>query len=497
MSKIFENKFKIKYDWFIHSLELLNSKPQSTGIISSRLRKLEGYYILLTEAYESILNVCTEVADAALIKEYDIKFREATEIYNMLECSTATAARPALDDTKAPTETAPLPRLPRIDLTTFNGDIYSWASFISLFNSLVLSRNDISKTEKFHYLFSHVEGEPRILIQHLAMVDESLDSALEILRARFDNKRLLTDSHISRILYLPVIDRSLELRTKILNPLLESTRALNNLGLPTNEWSYMLVYIGLTKLPLEIKTRFEQQYGGNNDCLPTFDQLLQFLQNECRLIDTAASASVQTVVYAERLRRTDKRNVHLIQNDSGNQSGINHKQCCYCHNSGHTVRDCFKFGDLLEHDRKHFIQVNGLCYKCFGRHSATSCRRYVPCGRCGNTGHNELICTFIARSAAPIDRAQRTQHAYVSACDNVVSGRQSPCDPQRGAGVSRGYFDRRGSTSARAAHSSECYQRRASTDDAEKGNSSQTYNERVNRAASPAQAVDRRHNCLE
>lgn len=138
----------------------------------------------------------------------------------------------------------------------------------------MLSRKDISRTEKFHYLFSHLEGEPRSLIRHLPMVDVSLDTALDILRARYENIRLLADSHIYRILQLPLQNGVLELRTKILNPLLESTRALKNLGLPTDEWSYILLYIGLSKLSVDVKTWFEHKYGCSSDELPTFDQLI-------------------------------------------------------------------------------------------------------------------------------------------------------------------------------------------------------------------------------
>lgn len=436
-TKPYESKFKIKYDWFNNTLELYNSKPQNSAVIAARLRKVEGHFDLLTDAYESILNICTDTADEGTVKEYELKFQEATKTFNKLEA--IAAVYPDLAGTHVPTESVPQARLPPITLPTFNGDVYSWSSFISLFNSLVLSRKDISKTEKFHYLFSHVEEEPRLLIKHLPMIDDSLDTALEVLKARFENKRLITDSHISRILHLPVLINALELRTKILNPLLESTRALHNLGLPTDQWSYILLYIGLSKLPLDIKTRFEQQYGGNNMNLPTFNQLIEFLQNECRCIDTAASAS-EPVMYAERVRRTDRRNVHLTHNDNIIEHANYNKPCRYCQIVGHTICDCFKFGKLLRQDRKGWIQVNSLCYKCFGNHSAASCRVYVPCARCGNTGHNELICTFIARSTSPSDNRQQTRHAHVSARNDVTggNGRQPPCEYLRS-----GYYEQR------------------------------------------------------
>lgn len=76
----------------------------------------------------------------------------------------------------------PAPRLSQVNLPQFDGDIVHWVSFYSLDSSLVLlSRKDISDTEKFHYLISHVQNEPRSLIQHLLMTALSLSTALEIL----------------------------------------------------------------------------------------------------------------------------------------------------------------------------------------------------------------------------------------------------------------------------------------------------------------------------
>ena len=55
-----------------------------------------------------------------------------------------------------------------------------------------------------------------------------------------------------------------------------------------------MLHISLGKLPLDTKTRFEleQIHGMNAFVLPTFDQLIEFLQNECRLLDTSTDASI-------------------------------------------------------------------------------------------------------------------------------------------------------------------------------------------------------------
>lgn len=427
-NKVFLTKFKLQYDWLKNTLDMSNSKTHTSSVITARLRKLEDRYSALSEAYENIL---INTDDSEIITMYDKEFREAEEWYNQLEARSA--AYPNLDGTHVPTESTQTARLPPINLSVFDGDLFSWTSFYSLYSSLVLSRKDISKTEKFHYLFSHVQNEPRLLLKHLPMVDDSLDSALEILKSRYENKRLLVDSNISRILNIPALNKCYGLRNNVLNPLLECTRALKNLDLPVDEWSYLLLFISLNKLPAEIKTRFEQKYGGDSTCLPTFNQLIEFLQNECRLLDTANNKSCVTSPTAagpavrENRYSNNIRNSHAHVTDLGQRrSPVLVKQCNFCQLPRHTISECFKFRNLTNGERKDFIKNNDLCFKCFEKHTARTCHNNVPCDRCGNIGHNKMLCShYIARSGVPAtERLRSGNECNTSSSDRTVD-RQS------------------------------------------------------------------------
>lgn len=378
-NKTNEIRFKLECDWFESSVDMINTEI-SSSIFAARLRKLESHFENLTLAYENILEV--EI-DEKIIKDYDVRYKNAVFQYDQLGAKSMEL--PGLQ--AAPVPPAPVSRLPQINLPEFNGDIFAWAGFMSLYTSLVKSRTDISKTEKFHYLVSHLHGEPKSLIQHLPMTDASLNIALEILALRYDNIRLLADSHISRILNLTPIKKQTALRTQILNPLLESTRALKCLGFPTDQWSYILLYIGLTKLPIDMKTRFEQRYGGLKKNLPTFDNLMEFLQNECHLIDTANAS--------EMILNKIGKSVNVIeQRTSNSDNSFTNVRCAFCSISGHGVVDCYKFKNGSSNERKMWVRNNNRCFRCFGTHSAAMCDQFIPCVQCGNVGHNYLICTL-------------------------------------------------------------------------------------------------------
>lgn len=381
---------------------MIEEKQYSSTVISSRLRKTEEKYKLLCDAYESVLDLVT---DSEIVALFDKQFGESEVLYNQIDAISRSYLKS--EDTNLPTENSQnLSRLPQINLPVFDGDIFSWSSFISLYSSLVLSRKDISKTEKFHYLISHVKNESFGLIKHLPMVDDSLETALTILEGRYENKRLLADSHIARILNLPFVSKGVDLRMRLLNPLLESTRALQNYGFPIDHWSYILLHISLTKLPNEIKTRFEHKYGGNISVLPTFDQLVEFLQYECRLIDNASSDHNGNNFNTRNVKSRETRDSRPYsgKHKAYHANTATSNSCFYCRKSGHNIINCYQFLKLDTYERKRFIMTKRLCFKCLEEHTASSCNKSVPCVNCKHTGHNKLICTMTItrkRSVSP------------------------------------------------------------------------------------------------
>lgn len=390
MAKVYACRFKIEYDWFVLSASMIKSKEYSTGVLSARLRKFEDHYSRLESAYENLLN---NENDLELLKMYEKQFEKAAICYNQMDAMSAEYNCSQVSHTE--TDIRTYSRLPVLDLHNFDGDAFEWYSFISMFNSLVLSRKDLTKTEMYHYLFSHMHKEPRMLIQHLPMIDESLDTALEILKSRYENKRMLVDRHISRILNLPTLTNVHSLRTHILNPLLESTRSLKNLGIPVEEWSYILLFIGLTKLPNDIKMRFEHRYGGLNKELPKFDDLIDFLQQECHFIEMN--------YYSESYDRYSCNKRSTVNKTSPHRTTVGEFRtkppriingCVFCSGTSHSISECFKFNNLSREERRLWVKSKNVCFRCFGNHSAVTCTRNVACYLCGNTGHHKLICTM-------------------------------------------------------------------------------------------------------
>lgn len=87
------------------------------------------------------------------------------------------------------------------------------------------------------------------VIQSLETSSQNYDIALVLLIERYDNRRIIIQSHIRALFELPVIqkDSSTQLRSLVDNAL-KHTRALHALGQPTDSWDALLFHLITSKL---------------------------------------------------------------------------------------------------------------------------------------------------------------------------------------------------------------------------------------------------------
>lgn len=268
--------------------------------------------------------------------------------------------------------------------------------FINLFDSLVHLRDDLPKSYKMAQLLAALRGEPRELVSHLGVTDGNYDIARHLLTRRYHNKRRLVDAQLKRLFDIPRVTRASAIQTDVLNPLLAVTRALENLGLPISEWSYMIVYIIISRLPENIQARFEQHHGVGTDDLPTSSQLIEFLEEECRRAENMGSLATPHVE-PQRLGNKNPARKGLPQRgDRGMYAAVSEQAtgrvaCPYCGQSGHTVTACKKFSDIRVQGRRNITKLRGWCFMCLGPHLVRDCAQTRMCRFCDGR-HHDLLC---------------------------------------------------------------------------------------------------------
>ncbi|GFY23605.1 uncharacterized protein TNCV_1039041 [Trichonephila clavipes] len=87
-------------------------------------------------------------------------------------------------------------KLPSINLPEFSGQYIDWLQFKSQFVSLIHDNTCLSDSQKLYYLQSALKGHAK----QLQTVNDSYSSLFEALEGRYENKRLIVNSHIAELL---------------------------------------------------------------------------------------------------------------------------------------------------------------------------------------------------------------------------------------------------------------------------------------------------------
>ncbi|GFX55079.1 uncharacterized protein TNCV_2305991 [Trichonephila clavipes] len=87
-------------------------------------------------------------------------------------------------------------KLPSINLPEFSGQYIDWLQFKSQFVSLIHDNACLSDSQKLYYLQSALKGHAK----QLQTVNDSYSSLFEALEGRYENKRLIVNSHIAELL---------------------------------------------------------------------------------------------------------------------------------------------------------------------------------------------------------------------------------------------------------------------------------------------------------
>ncbi|KAF9418810.1 hypothetical protein HW555_004477 [Spodoptera exigua] len=367
------------------------SRQDRVQALLSRYDSLESKLTELYDAHQAILELGleSEVMDKinADIDQADDLADQIRQAVGTLKMSSLGERPPKVEEGASP---AIISRLPKLDLPHFGGDLCQWVAYNNLYESLVHSRRDLTPAQKLAYLLASLTGEAKGLVQHLDLVDGNYEIARDLLMRRYQNVRRLADSHVSAILDLPKNPMPQLLRTRLLNPLLIAVNGLKGLDLPVSSWSFILLHIVLGKLSHELRNRFELEHGGDSTTyLPPFDDLVSFLEDECRRVENVPQPKSMEVRTRVQPARIERRREGRVYNSTAMQQPSS--RCIYCKEPGHGTPTCFKFGQLRWQARRNIARQRNWCYSCLGNHLASQCQIARPCAQCGGN-HHLLLC---------------------------------------------------------------------------------------------------------
>ena len=146
-------------------------------------------------------------------------------------------------------------KLPRTELSKFNGDLIEWKGFWDQFKSTVHENNNISEIEKFNYLRTLLEDSALSAISGFTLSAENYGQTLEILQARYGNDQVLISAYMQKFVQIPKIQNSNDIkRLRFLCDSVEtSVRNLNSLHIETSSYGSLFVPLLNEKLPSDLR----------------------------------------------------------------------------------------------------------------------------------------------------------------------------------------------------------------------------------------------------
>lgn len=344
--------------------------------------------------------------------------------------------------------------LPKIQLPKFSSKVEDWPSFYTVFKSLTGDMTHLSDAVKLHYLLSCLSGQALSMVSHLKITDGNFQVAMDILTGRYENRRVLIDRFVDIILGLPDITVRSDVRALFLTPLVSAQSALVNLELPMNDSDYMFVSIVVRKLKGELRTLFERRCGSSSS-LPTLKDLVSFLEEHARCVETEWSGSTSSAHPAQPIHKPTFRRqsptplTQLRYNQPRHEfrpvTPVEHYPVCmqiatqpthttqhtrtstdihcpYCRTYGHRLIACPQYNNQSVEIRWDFINARNRCQRCLGPHCENECRSTRACKECGDSRHHtslhhhgENSCADSSQHHLPTHVTQARQRQHVSA----------------------------------------------------------------------------------
>lgn len=323
-----------------------------------------------------------------------VKSRAKVEIKTPARDSSSPSTNRTLQHPPQYFENSQAVKLPSLNVPTFNGQYEDWKSFFDIFCALIHSDTKLSNVQKFLYLKTALKGEPLTLIEDLKVTNDNYDSAINILKARYDNRLSIINSHIKALLEIPQVNKmNCATLRDFLTKVKKHINALSSLKVPVEQWDVILVYIFSNKLDFNTHKAYELERDSNVNELPKWKEFLDFLEKRCIALERISSSTHEKVNKYEvkHENKTIRSASHLSGNKAYDNNQNNQSQrysCLFCKLSNHNIYKCTKFATIPISEKKTFIANNKLCFNCLGsKHFVWQCTGR-KCTQCGGSHHS-------------------------------------------------------------------------------------------------------------
>lgn len=280
-------------------------------------------------------------------------------------------------------------KLPTIQLPTFSGKYEDWLQFHELFQSVIENNTSLSAIQKFFYLKSSLQGPALDVIQSLEVSEINYETAWELLKSRFDNKRVIVNNHVSSLFDIQKLEKEsgIGLRT-MLDTLNKHIRSLTSLGQPTDKWDTLLVYLVTKKLDYNSLRLWESHHVSTE--LPKFSELTKFLEDRCNVLEAIRINNPLSSSSKSNHQNNISKPQQPPRKTFTSSIASSYTPTCQICKTPHKIYQCEKFNKMSVSERHQTVRKLGLCINCFSnKHLIKDCTA-SKCKIC-QCKHNTLL----------------------------------------------------------------------------------------------------------
>ena len=267
-------------------------------------------------------------------------------------------------------------KLPKLEITKFQGTHLDWQRFWSQFEAEI-DKAEITQVAKFSYMKELIDSKVRMSIDGLPFSSEGYERAKNILKTKYGRPSEVANAHIQCLIGLQTVHGTQPWKIHDFHDkLVINVQALETMGKLVEVNGYVRPI--LDKLP-GIRADLVRMDDDWQEW--KFPQLVEALRKWCER-NPIQHGEQSTHDHASRPPRREKF-LHVKKQDRSA------KVCVYCTSNSHKSSDCQAAKTVAE--RKQHLRQNKLCFNCTGaRHRANDCHSTISCLRCKGRHHTSI-----------------------------------------------------------------------------------------------------------
>ena len=362
-------------------------------------QQLEGKLKTLEELNKEILASCdptvivTEIeeSDAIVTKVISCKLK-IDELIAVTSSASFTSSETTVASPVNPL-THSKPRLPKLTLPKFNGDVTKWTTFWDSFKSAIDENPQLAPIDKFNYLNSLLEGNALRCVKGLQLSEDNYNTALDLLKQRFGKKQQIICAHMEELVKLSDCnnDRPHSLRS-LYDHITVHIRGLEALEVNSDQYGSLLIPIIMSKLPSEVRLKVARE---NQEDVWQIKDLMKVLQTEVDAREASETTKLKSASQTAAKNHSQNRHNHTAGAFVSQNRPI---KCVYC-NALHYSASCDKVRDVKE--RKDHLIKTGRCFNCLkANHKTRECLSTKTCRLC-HQKHHQSICNSLSQQVEP------------------------------------------------------------------------------------------------